>query len=157
MCQATLPLLSLLLPGCGLLGPGLTGEWEGEVECDPDLRIEVVLDLESDGGGLFAGDMDLVSTRTRTVAGALEELVLTVACDAELERQAATGEQDLDYDIEVQDYDCELYQDGALTGWGCAELGVAVDEEESDFGRLTWDGKDEIDVDDGRCQGELER
>ena len=149
----------LLLPACGLLSPGLDGDWEGKVQCrdaSGSVDVEVALGLDKDGGGTFSGELDMVQVRARSYQGSPAELRLTVACSAEL-GTTGFGEQDLDYDIEIEDWTCELYQGDSLVGWGCAELGVAVDGNESDFGTLTWDGRDRIEVDDGPCQGELER
>lgn len=147
----------ILLSGCGLLGANLAGDWEGEVECrQPEVQVEAELELDAEGGGQFAGTLDMVQRRAAPDRGATAELVLTVSCAAELEASGG-GEQDLDYDIEIEGVDCELFEGGSLVAWGCEELGVDVDESEDDFGTLTWDGEDSIEVDDGRCQGELER
>lgn len=164
MRYLTMTMLAAPLAGCSLLSPGLAGDWEGDVDCDSaqgddlsGVEIALVMELDKDSADTFSGQLDMVQLHPTSYQGSAAELLLTVACDIELGLEAATGEQDLDYDIEIDEYDCELYQNGSLVQWSCDAIGVSVDTEQSDFGVLAWDGKDSIDIDDGRCQGELER
>lgn len=145
---------SLVLTGC--IGPGLAGDWEGEVECDEG-EIEVALELESDGGGDYSGEMDWTASLTFVEGGDTYQLEIDMKFDVEIESDGR-GEQDLDNEAELKRVACRLTSGGQLLSNDCDEMGLEYDiGSTSDLGDLTWDGKDTIEVEDGDCAGELER
>ena len=155
-----IPLLTGLLSGCGLLGGGdLSGDWEGSMDCDgPELDLS--MELEADGGGEFSGPFVFLSEqRVDDGTGNIYDLTLEIEYDVIFELDGG-GEQELSGDAELADTNCLLELDGDLVSNDCADMGLDEDELD-DAGSIgdgfNWDGEDSIEIDDGDCEGELER
>lgn len=157
------PRLSMI-PGAALLsaallsacGPGLAGDWEGEIECD-DVTADIAVELEDAGDGEYEGELVHAIDYTSTEDGTSYRLLLEMVLDLVLETDGR-GEQELDHDAELADVSCKLWEEGDLLSDDCGEMGLDYDVGASaDLGELTWDGADTIEIDDGDCAGELER
>lgn len=147
-----------LLTGC--FGPSLEGDWVGEVECGGQYdgaKFDVEAELESQGGGEYEGELWMVFEDSITQDGDRYEIEIDIGFELVVETDGR-GEQELDHDVELDDVNCRFYQNGSLVSSSCSELGVEVDIGASgDLGDLTWDGQDEITIEDDDCEGAIER
>ena len=147
----SLPLFALV--ACS---PSLEGDWDGDFQCatyTADLSIE----LDDEGDGEFAGELSMSIDQTSKEDGATIQYLVEGLIDLQIQ-VAGMGEQDLDYDAEWIGADCETFVDGALAYVTCQEIHFeSAPGSTADFGDLTWDGADSIEIDEGDCDGELER
>lgn len=160
MSTSSLRLLTLapILALTGCLTADLGGSWEGSMSCDDGPEIDVEMDLDADGGGSFSGEFLFLSFQQVVEDGVTYDIELEIEYEIEIETEGP-GEQELDGEVELSEVSCRLYADGDLVTDSCADMGLDESELE-DAGRvgdMEWDGEDTIEIDDGDCEGELER
>ena len=151
--HAAAPLLFAILTGC--FGQGLAGEWEGDLDCG-DGTVGLAADLEKTSRNIYAGSMTAESDTTIIDSGTSWRLILDIDWDLTVNTDGP-GEQELHYEALLNDLNCLLYREGDLYSNDCEEMGISADNDRSDLGTFTWDGKDTIDIEDDDCHGSLER
>lgn len=143
---------SFNLAGCQLfLGEGLEGDWEGVIHC-ADGDLDEWIEIDHEGGDTYAGEVEMFASST----DGTYTLTLEISSDIEIDLDGA-GEQELDYEVWLDDARCAFYEGNQLLSSSCEEIGIEVTEGWATLGELEWDGDDTIEQDDGDCSGELER
>jgi len=123
----------------------LAGDWEGTLTCTNDgetIKQDVELELEAEGAGAFSGKMEL--SYSDDVVRAEYEFDVTV------EKEKAAGAQTLEFELDCDD--AIIFIEDEVFIDSCSAIEVEDDEWDAD-----WDGKDELEIDDNGCEGELER
>jgi hypothetical protein len=115
------PLLSVLLGGCGLFSPDITGTWEGSCALDDRSEYRIDIELEDD-----AGEIDGEGTISTDYGGTRVRLEVVVdgdrdgrQIDLEMFAQEAGG-QIVSLDVEAD------LERGVIDG-GCSFLAVQGD------------------------------
>jgi hypothetical protein len=144
----------LLLAWMGCLS--LTGEWEGQVECQSDygdIEQDVSLLLEPAEGGAHEGEMVMSASGTIEVGGEDYEYDLELVLDVVVEPDDSVPGEDNDLEVEGELTDCEYTLDGEdMSDDYCDDEG-----EDADVDGMVWAEAGLITIDEDDCEGELER
>lgn len=153
--QKLLPMMSMLV-GCGI--DSLEGDWNGDIDCVDGAEARLEIDIDDSEGELdYVGDFFLQAASLFEQNGETYRLESDWAGTLTLSQVLPKGEQEITFDLQEREPDCRIYKEGNLLGDDCYEDGLPIGFTFDSAYTADWDGLDTLDVDNGRCDGELER
>ena len=120
-------------------------------------RLEIEID-DSEGELDYVGDFFLQAASLHdTSDGDTYRLESDWAGTLTLTQVLPSGEQEVTFVLNERAPDCRVYKDGNLLGEDCYEDGLPLGYEFNGDFTADWDGLDSMEIDNGTCEGELER